>query len=93
MFRIIKRLFKNPNKCYHKWKFTNYCWCQECSDFYRAKLMKKGWYTHGTIVSQCVKCGILFEKEYGIFPKESIQNFKFNKTKIPHLKRVLIKGI
>lgn len=79
--------------CKHQWKFTGYCWCQECSDFTKAKKMKYGWFTHGTPVSQCINCGLMYEPEYGYFNYEEIENFKFNETIIPHLENIEVRGL
>lgn len=104
---IIKALKWNMNNilltCYHNWKFIEHCFCMECSEFYKAYKLKRGlyykddptkiWFTHGNPVSQCIKCGLMYEPEYGYFNYDEIENFKFNETKIPHIENITIRGL
>jgi len=61
--------------CYHEWQWTKFYYCM-CCDFNK---------THGNLLSQCIKCGKLWESENGFFIKEEIENFKFNGIEIPHI--------
>ena len=79
--------------CHHHWKWTGSCYCEECGEFFKGEKMKFDWFTHGNMVSQCTKCGLMYEPEYGYITCEEIENFKFNEIEIHHIKDVQIRGI
>lgn len=81
--RSLNNNYLKKTTCYHKWKWTGSCYCEECGGFIKGKF-------HGAPLFQCIKCGVLYDLELGFWHKESIQNFKFNETEIPHL--IKIKG-
>lgn len=84
ILRSLNNNYLKKTSCYHKWKWTGSCYCEECGGFIKGKF-------HGAPLFQYIKCGVLYDLELGFWHKESIQNFKFNETKIPHL--IKIKGV
>lgn len=70
-------------ECLHKWKYSGFSWCQECSEFIDSK-------NHGYPTFICLKCGLLcnlpngklintplkrHDEFLGYFNKEEINNF------------------
>lgn len=67
--KIIVKL-KIKKECYHQWRYFNR-WCQECGEFTDNDF-------HGTVVSHCFKCGVMWDKEFGFWSQEAINNIFFN---------------